>query len=112
MLEELNLALSHWPLVASVLFLYGVGQLTKAVVPTTAATFWKLLPLFPLVGGMLLGGIAIYSHVLDEQVPSKLGRFLYFSASGVCAAYLRDVIRTYAKYKGIEISQSSPPGAV
>ena len=108
--------LEHWPFVCAIGMFYSIGQLFKKAAPAASegkfwAFLWRILPLHPFLLGLIMGMIP------GAPVPASakfgpLSGMLYFAGAGVIACHIRDIVRTWAKYKyNVDIPPSIPPSA-
>jgi len=100
----IDLILEHWALVFSSALLWSVSNAFKTVAPPASTSkawswAWRLLPIQPLVLGLLLGSIP--KSPLPESLNSlgAVARLLYYGGAGVLATYAHDIFITAKKYK-------------
>lgn len=104
----LNLFLTHWPFVFSSAILWIITNTLKKFFSkpedkVTHRIFWILLPLVPVVLGVLFGLLAGSPIPANVREYGKWSGALYFGCSGMVAIYGRDLVITALKYWKIPV---------
>lgn len=102
--------LPHWPFLASLACFAVIGQALKRVwseddaKQRRAIRLWRrLLPFHPVITGAV-GGVLFHRDLpVSPGVSGPLSVGLYFAAAGALSVWAYAVVRTWAKYKGLEL---------
>jgi hypothetical protein len=106
--------LPHWPFVAVAVILMVIGQVVKTAIFTKKRALskgkmqwlfwwgWKLLPLYPVLVGLLIGLVWINPEGKEPAWSYSEG-LAYFGLAGTVSIFLFDVLKGVFKQRGFDL---------